>query len=202
MPVRDKREELTQPEAPRTPRASIEREVEVMRAAEGQVMDGPVASHGSQGSQGSQGSRGSRGDAPATFPTPHFHHHHGHGSTGIRVLLVSGAVFAVLVPTALQHPEAPRIPDVELATMLMAMAALKAVATLVACAGVMWRLRRHASLGRRTGYLLGAWLMALGVGLIVSHSLPFSGALAYDVGLVLVLALAASDERLRRGRAH
>lgn len=191
MAVRDEHQARAEAESPRQSGVSAERQLQLRAPVEGTIADGPVTSRTSAPAA-----------AVAGFPGSPLHHHHRASAVGMRVLFVTGVVTLTILPIALQHPEAPDLPDAGLAALLTGMATLKSVATLIACVAVMWRLKRHASAGRRSGYLVGPWLMAFGVGLIVSATLPFLGALAFDAGLVLLLALAVSDERLRRGRSR
>ena len=193
MAVRDERDERSEPERPRQSSVSAEREI--ARPVEGIVADGPIHVRHSPPPQAAP-------SQPGMPAFAHHHHHHHPSAVGLRVMFVTGIVFAIVLPIALQHPEAPRLRDAGLGALLTGMAALKAVATVITAFVVMWRLRRHTTSARRAGYVLGSWLMALGVGLIVSSTLPFYGALSFDVGLVTLLALAATDERLRRGRTR
>jgi peptidoglycan/LPS O-acetylase OafA/YrhL len=192
MPVPDERSEA---ERSRQSRVSAEREVGLPVPIEGVIGDGPPPFRRAQGSARTP----ARSFPEAASLPPHRHHH---STTGQRIAFVTGLAFAALLPAVLAHPEAPKVDDAAFALLLMGMATLKTVGTVIVALAVMWRLRRHMSMVRRAGYLVAPWLMALGVGLIASATLPFYGALAFDVGLVLLLILAASDERLRRGRSR
>jgi hypothetical protein len=199
MAVRDERDERSEPARPR--QSPVSAELQISRPVEGIVADGPPPLRQSAPQQAPHLD-------PHLAPHPampgfaHHHHHHHSPAIGLRVMFATGIVFAVVLPIALQHPEAPRVRDASLGVLLTGMAALKAIATVITAFVVMWRLRRHTTSARRTGYVVGSWLMALGVGLMVSSTLPFYGALSFDAGLVTLLALGATDERLRRGRTR
>lgn len=198
MPVRNRPDERYEPDPERQPPVSGEREVELSPTVEGVVTDGPPLLRISPpphalprtdvfvGAVGAMGASSSRSRRRATPP--------------VARVLVLGAVAATLVPWALASLEVEGLDDVRIRMALIGMTMLKAAVLAIATGALFWRLRRPASAARRAGYVLGTWSLALGVGFVASRTMPFSGTLLFDAGLVTLVALAASDERLRTGR--
>src|SRR5690349_680402 len=149
MPVREKPDGWLEPELPRTPRGSVEREVNVSHAVEGTVSDGPAIARVTP--------------AQAAQRTPNkAHPDRTRRRRKLRFAFILGALLLALVPPMLaadhllSHSQlafAALDPD----SMRTAMTIFKGILLLVAVGALSWRLRRRAAAGRRVAYFLGAW---------------------------------------------
>lgn len=188
MPVREKPEDRTEPDPPRQPRVSVEREVGVSHAVEGAVADAPAVA------------RLSPIEAAKQRAVP-AHHDRGRRRRKLRFALVFGAALLGFLPWALRLSDSIGRSAVDgvlgADLLLMGMTMLKVVMATAATGGVSWRLRRRASSGRRFGYVAGAWMIALGVGCIAVRVNHLSGTLLFDAGVLLLLACAIGDDVLR-----
>jgi hypothetical protein len=189
MPVREKPDGWLEPEVPRQPRVSVEREVGVSHAIDGMVAEGPVPARLTPMDAARQ-----RSDSG--------HHDRGRRRRKLRSALILGAILIAAIPWSLRMAEvagdAPFDALLGADTLLTGITILKVVMTAAALGAVAWRLRRRASGGRRTGYFAGTWAMALGTGIIAIHESPLTGSLLFDAGAVLLLACAAGDEHVIR----
>ena len=192
MPVREKPDGWLEPEIPRQPRVSVEREVGVSHAVEGPSAEGPAVTRVSPIEAAKQRSTTS-------------HHDRGRRRRRLRLLLVTGAVILALTPWALRMTEtvgaAPIDATLGIDFLLTGMTILKVVMAAAALGAVTWRLRRRASGARRVGYVAGTWMMSLGLGFIAIHENYLVGTVLFDAGAVLIVACALSDEMMRQ-REH
>ena len=189
MPVREKPDGWLEPEVPRQPRASTEREVGVSRAVDSPVAEGPAAARLSPIEAAKRRSTVS-------------HHDRGRRRRKLRLMLVAGAMILALTPWTLRMTEmvgqAPLDAALGIDLLLIGMTILKVVMAVAALGVITWRLRRRASSGRRAGYVLGTWMMALGVGFIAIHENYLLGTVLFDAGAVLLVACGVGDEMLRQ----
>jgi hypothetical protein len=194
MPVREKPDDWLEPEIPRQPRVSVEREVgvsQVVDAADGTFADGHVVARLSP-------------IEAARQRTGVGHHDRGRRRRKLRTLLIMGTIVLAMLPWSLRMSEAMNMAPLDgtlgIDLLLTGMTILKVVMAAAALGAVTWRLRRRASSGRRTGYFAGTWMMALGVGFIAIHENYLVGTVLFDAGAVLLVLCAIGDELVRRER--
>ena len=191
MPVREKPDGWLEPERPRKPRGSVEREVGVSHSVEGSSAEGPAMARVSPIEAARQ--RSGMG-----------HHDRGRRRRPLRFTLVAGAVALAVLPWALRVSEivgsVPIDATIGTGLLLSGLTMLKAVMVVVALGALTWRLRRRASNGLRTGYFGGVWAMSFGLGLVAIHENYLTGTILFDGGVLLLAACAASDELRRRDR--
>lgn len=217
MDRRAKPDHRHQPAQARQSGVSVEREVEVSRTFEGTI-DGAIEGIISDGPLPPIRER----PAPAApqLTDPGFTRSRKVRRVRTRIVVVTAlvAAFTASLPWLSDVTRTrvalapglglPREVDLEpaLAALLVGMAALKTGVVLVAMGAVLWRVGRHGlSAGRRWGYELSLWTMAAGVGLVLGRvphvgTALVGGALVFDAGVLAMLAVAASDDRLRYGR--
>jgi hypothetical protein len=194
MPVREKPDDWLEPEIPRQPRVSVEREVGVSQAIDGAsatVSDAPAVVRVSPIEAARQ--RSGVG-----------HHDRGRRRRKLRSALVAGALLIALIPGTLRLSDAVgtlAIDSVLGADLLLNwMTILKLVIAATTVGAVAWRLRRRASNARRAGYFAGTWTMALGVGFIAIHENYLVGTVLFDAAVVLIVACTIGDDVWRRER--
>jgi hypothetical protein len=184
MPVHDKPDGTHDVGLTRQARVSVEREVEVSRAVEHLDPEGSTVS------------------LVMADQVAARHAHRGRSRERrrrrLRLSLVLGALALVVAPSlVLIEGTADVLAD---ATLHVSVLLLKAISAVVALGAVSWRLRRHASAARRTGYFAGVWAMALGLGVVAARAFPLGGSLLFDAGVLGLLVLALGDDRLRGER--
>ena len=119
-----------------------------------------------------------------------------------RALLVlavcAAAVAGFVVTGAAARAQAMTATGVELANLLRAMAAIKALMAGFAALAILWRLGSPATAPWLAGYLIACATMTAGVGLIwdLVHIVP--GAFLLHAGLIAAIVLVWRDPEVRR----
>ena len=183
MTLSEKPDARTEPERPGHSGVSAEREVMVARAHEGPMdhdTESPAAARGRE-----------------VRPSDR-----GRGSSAARGAILVGTLAAALGPWLLRPYISAAMRDGSAPALALGDALVQCAAALAAVFVVLRRLRRHAVPGRRLAYALGLWTTTLGAALTAARALPNAGDVAFDIGLLLLLAALATEASTRSGRSR